>query len=388
MKNRKLLHIPGPTPVVRTIQDQMGRETVAFTDKAFIASFLELLQNLKAVAQTQGEVFVIAGSGTLAMEMAVANTLQHSDSALVVSHGFFGDRFVQIMERRGLQVDVLASPWGTTVSLDDIEKKLAEKEYRALAVTHVDTSTGVKTQIEEIGRIVHRYPKTLFIVDGVCATAAEPESMDVMDIDILFTGSQKAFGVSPGLFMLWASSNAMERRKSLGRIPDYYLDFENWLPMMHDPSKYFATPAINIVWALAEATRLILQEGLSDRWARHHIMANAIHSALETLGLFILAEPSCRSSTVTCVLYPQDLDDQFRSILNEEGLVVAAGIGHYRGKAFRIGHMGNIDVHDLVALVASLERALNSAGHLSQMGMGVSSLLHSLKKNASEHKKW
>jgi aspartate aminotransferase-like enzyme len=179
----------------------------------------------------------------------------------------------------------------------------------------------------------------------------------------------------------------MERRKSLGRIPDYYLDFENWLPVMHDPSKYFATPAINMVWALAEATRLILQEGLSERWARHQIMANAIHSALETLGLSILAEPSCRSSTVTCVLYPQNLDDQFRAVLDEEGLVVAAGIGQYRGKAFRVGHMGNIDVHDLAALVASLERALNSVGYLSQMGTGVGSLLHSLTKNTSEHQR-
>ena len=378
MKNRKLLHIPGPTPVARSIQNQMARETVAFTDRDFVSYFKELILNLKTIGQTREETFVIAGSGTLAMEMAVANTLKFGARAMVISHGFFGDRFAEIMQRRGLQVDLLASPWGTAVPLGDIERKLNEHNYQAVTVTHVDTSTGVRAPVEEISQIVRQKPDTLLIVDGICATAAESESVEDMRIDVLFTGSQNAFGVSPGLFMLWVGSRAIERRESLVTIPDYYLDFQNWIPVMHDPSRYFATPAINLVWALGEAVCLILAEGLVARWQRHRHMTEAIHASLSALGLAILAEPTCRSHKITCVLYTEDLDDRFRLLLEEKGLMVAGGLGLYRGKAFRVGHMGNIDQHDLVALIATLEKALWKQEKISEIGVGVSALLKHL----------
>lgn len=379
MKTRKLLMIPGPTPVVRSIQDQMGRETVAFGDPDFVKDFKELVEDLKDLFKCSGEVFVVAGTGTMGMEMAIANTLKKGDKLLIVSHGFFGDRFIELCKRKGLDADILSSEWGETVPVEEIEEKLKEKDYAAITVTHVDTSTGVCASIAEIGELMKNHPETLYIVDGVCATAGEPEYVDDMGIDILLTGTQKAFGVAPGLTMVWASQKAMERRKSLGEISEYYIDFDKWLPIMKDPSKYYATPAVNMVWALKESVRIIKEEGIENRYERHKKVANAMQCALEELGFKILAKENCRAVTLSNLIYPEGIDDaKFRGLLAEEGIVVAGGLGAYAGKMFRLGHMGNIDKHDLVSVIATIERALYRAGAKVELGKGVGKLQKSL----------
>ena len=376
MKNRTLLMIPGPTPVVRSIQNQMGRETVAFGDASFVKDFKELIGDLKLLFKTNGEVFVVAGSGTMAMEMAIANTTKHGDNILIVSHGFFGDRFIDVCERKGLNVDVLSSEWGKTVSLEDIENKLKEKNYAAITVTHVDTATGVCSNIWEIGKIVKKFENTLFIVDGVCATAAEPEYVDDMGIDVLISCSQKAFGVAPGLAIVWAGERALKRRKSMVSIPEYYIDFEKWIPIMNDPSKYYATPPINLVWALKESVRIIKEEGIENRYARHKKVANAMQKSLQALGFKILAEKECRAVTLSNLIYPEGINDvEFRGILNDEGMIVAGGLAAYAGKMFRLGHMGNIDTHDLVSVMATIERTLYRVGKHEELGKGVGILM-------------
>lgn len=372
VKNHKLVMIPGPTPVARSIQDQMGRETVSFKDPTFVQDFKELVVDLKNLWRTKGECFVIAGTGTLAMEIAIANTTKPGDNVLIISHGFFGDRFIDLCQRRGLHVDVLSSEWGDVVPLETIESKLTEKKYSVVTATHVDTSTGVLAQIEEIGQVLRKFDDTLFIVDGVCATAAEPEYLDEMGIDVLLTGSQKAFGVAPGLAIVWAGPKALERRKSFGTIPDSYMDFEKWLPIMHDPMKYFGTPAVNLIWALKESVRLIQEEGLNNRYIRHRKEAEALHAALEGIGFKILAKPGHRAATLSNVIYPEGVDDvEFRKTLAEEGVVVADGIGATNGKLFRLGHMGNIDKHILVSTLAAIERALYRCGYPVEFGKGV-----------------
>ncbi|MTI95768.1 MAG: alanine--glyoxylate aminotransferase family protein [Firmicutes bacterium] len=371
--------IPGPTPVVRSIQDQMGRETTAFGDPSFVKDFKELLVDLKGLWQTVGEVFVVAGTGTMAMEMAIANTLKRGDNVLIVSHGFFGDRFIDLCERKGLNVDVLASEWGTAVPVEEIENKLKEKPYQALTATHVDTSTGVSAPIKEIGEMMQQFEDTLYIVDGVCATAGEEEYVDPMNIDVLLTGTQKAFGVAPGLGILWAGPRAMARRSTLGLIPEFYVDFDKWLPIMNDPTKYFATPAVNLVWALKESVAIIKEEGLENRYARHRRAGRAMQAALETLGLKVLAEENCRAVTLSNLIYPEGVSDvEFRKSLYADGIIVAGGLGAYAGRMFRLGHMGNIDMHDLVAVIAGIERALFKAGQKLELGSGVGVLMKEL----------
>jgi len=381
MKNKKLLMIPGPSPVVRSIQDQMGRETVAFGDPEFVKDFKELIEDLKVLLKASGEVFIVAGTGTMGMEMAIANTTKKGDNILIVSHGFFGDRFIDLCQRKGLNVDILSSEWGKIVPVNEIEKKLMEKNYAAVTVTHVDTSTGVCAPVSQIGNVVKKFKDTLLIVDGVCATAGEPEYVDDMGIDVLLTGSQKAFGISPGLTMVWASKRALERRKSFGTIPEFYIDFEKWLPIMENPAKYYATPAVNLIWALKESVRIIKEEGMEERYGRHRKIAKAMQTALESLGFKILAEENNRAVTLSNLIYPEGIDDvTFRNILSEEGIMVAGGLADYSGKMFRLGHMGNIDVHDIVAVIATIERTLYRVEKHTDLGKGVGILMNELLK--------
>ena len=379
MKNKKLVMIPGPTPTVRTITDQMGRETVAFGDPIFVKDFSELIVDLKRMWRVDGECFVVAGSGTMSMEMAVANVTKRDDNILIVSNGFFGDRFIDICTRKGLNVDVLSAEWGDVVSPEAVENKLKEKNYAAITVTHVDTSTGARAPIEEIGEILKKFPDTIYIVDGVAATAGEREYVDDMNIDILFTGSQKAFGVAPGLAIVWAGQKALQRRKSLGTIPEYYIDFEKWIPIMNDPSKYYATPAVNMIWALKESVRLINEEGIEERYERHTRVSNAFNASLEAMGFKVLAKKEHRCSTLSTVLYPEGINDaEYRKVLAEEGVMVAGGLAAYAGKMFRIGHMGNIDDHTVYSTIAAIERTLIKIGYKYEIGIGLKTLLETM----------
>ena len=385
MKNKKLVMIPGPTPVARSIQDQMGRETVAFGDPAFIEDFKGVIDDLKDIFKTKGEAFVVAGTGTLAMEMGIANVTKEGDNVLVISHGFFGDRYVELCQRRGLQVDVISSQWGSIVPLEKIEEKLKEKAYKAVTVTHVDTSTGVRAPLAEIGEIVKKYEDTVLVVDGVCATGAEPEYVDDMGIDVLITGSQKALGVPPGLAIVLAGEKALERRRAIGTIKDYYMDFEKWLPVMEEPSKYFATPPVNMIWALKEALRIIKEEGIENRYERHKRVALAMQAAIEAMGFEILAKKEYRAVTLSNVLYMEGIKDgEFRKILAEEGVIVAGGLGEYAGKMFRLGHMGNIDMHYLVSTMAAIERTLYRLGIKDVLGKGVAVLTENLMQETAK----
>lgn len=373
METKKMVMIPGPTPVVKSIQEQMGREMQAFGDPRFVADYRKLIADLAKLLNCSGKTFPLAGTGTLAMEMAIANTTKRSDSILIVSHGFFGDRFIEICEKKGLDIDVLSAEWGTTIPVETIEAKLREKKYAAITVSHVDTSTGVRADIEEIGKMIEKTsPETVYIVDGVAATGGEYADVDRMKIDILFTGSQKAFGVCPGMFILWASKKALERRKALGSIPEYYVDFEKWIPIMDEPSKYFATPAVNLVWAMQEATRIIEEEGYKARYERHKKNAEAMQKALESMGFTILAEKEHRAVTLSNLIYPEGVDDvKFRNTMFEEGMTVAGGLAAYAGKMFRLGHMGNIDINDEVAVLGIIERGLIRCGVKVELGKAV-----------------
>jgi len=381
-KTKTMVMIPGPTPVVDSIRVQMGREVEAFGAPNFVKDYKGLIDGLGQMLHCNGKTFVLAGSGTLAMEMAIANSTKKGDDVLIVSHGFFGDRFIDICKAKGLEVDTMQSEWGKTVPISDIDSMLSEKDYAVITVSHVDTSTGVVADIAAIGEVMKKYPNTLFIVDGVCSTAAQYENMAEMNIDILFTGSQKAFGVSPGLFILWANQKAIDRRQSLGQIPEYYVDMNRWIPIMDDPSKYFATPAVNLIWALKESVRIIEEEGgLKTRYERHLKHARAIQKAFEAIDLKVLADENCRAVTLSNLLYPEGVDDlAFRKTILEEGMVVAGGLGPYAGKLFRMGHMGNVDSNDIAAALSAVERTLARVSNFNKFGVAVGTYLSEISK--------
>ena len=371
---KKLMMIPGPTPVDQSILDALGKETVSHLDPQLVETLQETLKDLKTIVMTEkGQPFTIPGTGTLAMETALVNSLKSGDRLLVISHGFFGDRFAEIAQNYGFEVEVLASEWGKVVEVERIAQKLKEKRFSAITLTHVDTSTGVCAPVKEVSEVVKKFPETLFIVDGVCATGGIEERMDDWGIDILFAGNQKAIGVPPGLANLLFSEKALERRNDLGKISAYYMDINRWLPIMREPgSGYFATHAVNMVNALHQGLKIILNEGLEERFRRHKRFALAFQTGLEELGFNILPSKEHRANTVSTVVYPSGIEDvSFRERLFQNGVLVSAGKGELAGKIFRLGHMGNITENEVVATLSIIERTLSEFNYNFKLGSGI-----------------
>jgi len=227
---KELLLIPGPTPVSEEVLSALSKETIAHTDDRFANIMTGALDKArKLFGAEKGFPFIIAGSGTLGMEMALTNILNEGENLLVLSHGFFGDRFVDIGKTLGVNVEVLKAPAGETVPSTSIESTLRKHHFHAITITHVDTSTGTLADVEAIANMLHEVsPETFIVVDGVCATGGVEQKFDKWGIDVIFTGSQKALAVPPGLTLLAFSERAIEKRKSMARVRTYYGDILRW----------------------------------------------------------------------------------------------------------------------------------------------------------------
>ncbi|EGQ26464.1 alanine--glyoxylate transaminase [Sporosarcina newyorkensis 2681] len=369
MRNKDMLLIPGPTPVIDSIYDAMAQETRSHTDGRFTKVYKEAIEMTREMFQTDGEVFVVSGSGTLAMEMALVNTVAAGEKLLVISQGYFGDRFIKLGEAFGIDVEVLQSEWGKQVTPAEVEAKLATDTFKAVTITHADTSTGVVADLEALVPIIKKHG-ALIILDGVVATAAIEEDMSKTyghpdyKIDVILTGSQKAIGVPPGLAVVAFNKTALAAREQIERVPAYYADIYNWIPIMHDPSKYFATPPVNLIYAYHEGMRLVLDEGMEKRYKRHTAYGKAVRAGLAAYGMQALADESVAASTLSCILYPDGVDDaSFRAAMAEKGVILAGALAHLGGKAFRIGHMGNTTAEMLEKAVDLIGETLNEMGH-------------------------
>ncbi len=371
MSQEKLLLIPGPSPVVPRILDVLALPTVSHVGPDMVRDFKEACENLKRIVFCEsGEPFIISGAGTLSMEMAILNTAGPGDRVLVLSQGYFGQRMAQICLAFGLEHDVLESEWGKAVTAAELEQRITAKNYNVVVCTHVDTATGACAPVEEYSRVLDK-TGALFIVDGVCATGGVPERMDAWGIDVVLTAAQKCLGTPPGLTILVLSEQAMEKRRSMAAVPAYYSDLLRWLPIMHDPSKYFSTPCVNEVRAFAEATRIILEEGVEERFERHDLHAEAIRAGLAALGFGFFTDPDYLAATLSVVRYPDGVDDKaFRAGLYENGVVVAGGLAQTVGKVFRMGHMGNLTSAQLRFAIEAVEKTLQGLGRRFRPGAG------------------
>jgi aspartate aminotransferase-like enzyme len=367
----KLLLIPGPSPVHPRIIHSLAQPTVSHVGPEMIEELPKALNNLKKIVFCEkGEGFIIAGAGTLAMEIALLNTLALGEKVLILSQGYFGNRMAEICSSFGLDHDLLESPWGTAVLPEELEKRLSERNYKAVVATHVDTATGTCAPIRDYAGILKRQER-IFIVDGVCATGGIEERMDDWGIDVILTAAQKCFGAPPGLAVLVLSERAMEKRKSMAGIPAYYSDLLRWLPIMKDPAKYFSTPCVNEIRAFYESTLIILEEGLEKRFVRHSRTARALRSGLETLGFSFFTQKEFLAATLSVVNYPGGLEDKrFRSLYYDNGVVVAGGLAETAGKVFRMGHMGNLSPSQVHFALDALEQTLKAMGYGFEQGVG------------------
>ena len=377
--------VPGPTPVAAEILAALAAPTTSHHDPRFEDDFRATLAAFARLTGATGLPFVLAGTGTLAMEIAIANLVGRGSRTLVISHGFFGDRFPVIAERYGSTVDVLRSELGEAVPLAAVADRLAAARYDTVTLTHVDTSSGVAADVAGVAALLGQYPDTRFIVDGVCATGGIEERFDEWRIDVLLTASQKALGVPPGLALLVASEAALARRRQLGSIPGYYVDLEMWAPVMRDPSNYFGTPPINLIRAMKVALEMALAEGLPARYQRHARGARALRAAAAALGLETFGSPDTRADTLSLLVYPEGVEDAaFRRSAARYGAFVASAKGRLEGKVFRVGHMGNIGQRELAVLVRAMGQALADQRCPVDIEASLTTLTRELSMTANE----
>jgi alanine-glyoxylate transaminase/serine-glyoxylate transaminase/serine-pyruvate transaminase len=379
MKARKLLMIPGPIEFEPEVLQAMSIPTTSHVAPDFIESFGKSLELMRKVWQApSGQPFIVAGSGTLAMDLAGSNLIEHGDNALVISTGYFGERYAELLKRYGANVDILRASLGDVVPMDVVEEKLKTKDYKILTFTHVDTSTAVLNDPRPFGELGKKY-KVLTILDGVCSVAGEEIRQEELGIDIVLTASQKAIGVPPGLALLVASQKAMEAWKNRKTpVGNYYADWGNWLPIMEayearKPS-YFGTPSVNLVLALESSLRIICKEGMENRFQRHQKIAKAFRLAISALGLHMIpVNENVASNTLSAPYYPDGIDGG--SLLNEitkAGVIMAGGLlPDLKSKYFRIGHMGSVNPSDILSSIAAIETALLACGYGIKPGTGL-----------------
>jgi alanine-glyoxylate transaminase/serine-glyoxylate transaminase/serine-pyruvate transaminase len=363
---RKLLMIPGPIEFDSTVMEKMGQPTLSHVAPAFIQSFGRALEMMREVwLAPSGQPFIVAGSGTLAMDMAGTNLIETGDNVLVVSTGYFGERYAELLKRYGANVTFLQSEVGGVVPLEKVEAELASGNYKLMTFTHVDTSTSVLVDAKAMGALAQKY-NVLSILDGVCSVAGEEIRQEEWGIDVVVTASQKAVGVPPGLALLVASEKAMNVWKNRKTpVGNYYCDWSLWLPIMQayegrKPS-YFATPPVNLIQALERSLELILEEGMDARFARHKQLAQKFRDEMSALGMgFIPKSEVVQANTLTAPYYPKGVNGgEFLGGVGAAGVIIAGGLlPSHKTLYFRVGHMGIVNDEHIEQTVSAIKQSL------------------------------
>jgi alanine-glyoxylate transaminase / serine-glyoxylate transaminase / serine-pyruvate transaminase len=346
------LLIPGPIEISDEVAQAMGHYAQSHVGQPFVNTFGETLTQLRKLFQTSNpgsQPFVLAGSGTLGWDLVAANLIEPGEDVLVLHSGYFADSFADCLSTYGAKPTQLKAPIGDRPQLPEIEKALKEKKYKAVTVTHVDTSTGVLSQVQPLSDLIQKVsPETLLVVDGVCSVGGEEIHFDNMAIDVVLTASQKAIGCPPGLSILMVSEKAMNVFKSRKSPPgSYYASFKNWLPIMQNyeakkPS-YFATPPTQLVQALNTSLKQILAKPVADRFAQHVKVSDYVKSKVKEMGLKELAtDPANAAHTMTAIYLPEGLTPpEILPKLMSRGVIFAGGLHkEIATKYIRFGHMG------------------------------------------------
>jgi alanine-glyoxylate transaminase/serine-glyoxylate transaminase/serine-pyruvate transaminase len=380
MKNRKLLMIPGPVEFTPEVLSALGLPTTSHVAPNFIEVFGQALERLRnVVLSPSGQPFILAGSGTLAMDTAAANLIEPGDRALVVNTGYFSDRFASILRRYGATVTQLPPPAiGDAPPPEAVERELRAGTFKLMTITHVDTSTAVRADVKSLAALGRTYG-SLVVVDGVCSVAGEELRQDEWGVDLSLTASQKAVGVPPGLALVVAGPRAMETfRNRKHPVGSYYSDWNEWLPIMeaYEARKpaYFGTPAVNLVWALNVSLGQILTEGMEARFLRHRRLSGAFKSGMAALRLQeVPVRPALCAHTLTGLYYPEGTGVALLGLIGDAGVIVAGGLHpDIKARYFRVGHMGAVTEADILSTVGAIERALIKSGAHIQAGTGVS----------------
>ncbi|MDE2511643.1 MAG: alanine--glyoxylate aminotransferase family protein [Elusimicrobia bacterium] len=361
MANKNIMLTPGPTPLPPQVLEAMSRPLIHHKTEEFGRLFLGVIEDMKWVYRTKATVLMMTCSGTGAMESAVQNLLSPGDKTLVCTTGAFGDRFVAIHKAFGLAPVVLPFEWGRSVDADALRAALKKNPgLKAVFFQHTDTSTGIVNDLKTLAKIVREESDALVVVDSVSGLACEPLEMDSWGLDVVVTASQKGLMNAPGLGFVAVSDRAWKACETAG-LPRFNFDWRTIKKFLSDKETPW-TPAISIVAGQAAALQLLRAEGLEAVWKRHDALAAYARAALkEQLGLSFFAKNP--ANILTGAILPEGVDGTklLADILREEGITIANGQLHLKGKIFRLAHMAYISKSDVDAGVAALAHRLAKA---------------------------
>ncbi len=366
MDNKLMLMIPGPTPVPEAALLAMAKHPMGHRSKEFDAIFAECTENLKWLHQTKSDVLSLTVSGTGAMEAGIINFLSAGDRVLVGTNGKFGERWAEVAEAYGLNVEIVKAEWGQALDPENFREKLeadTEKQIKAVIVTHSETSTGVLNDLETINRHVKAHGEALIMVDAVTSLGAANVPMDAWGIDVIASGSQKAYMIPPGLGFVAVGPKAWEAYKT-AKLPRYYLDLGKYRKDAAKNTTPF-TPPVNMFFGLQVTLQMMKAEGLENVFARHKRLMMTTRAAVQALGLPLFAADGAASPAITSVMPPAEVDAQkVRTLMRKSfDIALADGQDHLKGKIFRIGHLGFVCDRDILAAISSLEVVLQEMGY-------------------------
>ncbi|MDF0553512.1 alanine--glyoxylate aminotransferase family protein [Kamptonema sp. UHCC 0994] len=366
MDNKLMLMIPGPTPVPEAALLAMAKHPMGHRSSEFDAIFAECTENLKWLHQTKSDVLSLTASGTGAMEAGIINFLSPGDRVLVGNNGKFGERWGEVAQAYGLNAEIITAEWGQPLDPEKFREKLeadTNKEIKAVIITHSETSTGVLNDLETINRHVKAHGQALIMVDAVTSLGAANVPMDEWEIDVIASGSQKAYMIPPGLGFVAVSPKAWEAYKT-AKLPRFYLDLGKYRKDAAKNTTPF-TPPVNMFFGLQVTLRMMKAEGLENVFARHQRLMKTTHAAVKALGLGLLAADGAASPAITAVVPPAQVDAQkVRSLMKKRfDILLADGQDHLKGKIFRIGHLGFVCDRDILAAISALETVLRELGY-------------------------
>ncbi|HEX3011801.1 MAG TPA: alanine--glyoxylate aminotransferase family protein [Syntrophomonadaceae bacterium] len=373
MRGEQYLLLPGPTPVPEKILRAMSMPMINHRGPEFKELLMEVTEGVKKVFATRQKVLIYPSSGSGMLEAAVVNFISPGDKVLAVSIGVFGDRFAKIAAEFGADVQKISFPWGEAADPQAIKEILdgdKNHEIKAILITQNETSTGVYNDLKAIREATLQHP-ALFMVDAVSGLGAIDLRMDEWNLDVVVSGSQKAFMLPPGLgFMAFNEKALKVHRQSTNS--KFYWDVTSALKYFEKGQTPY-TPAISLFFGLRESLIMIKEEGLENTLARHRRYRDLIRAGVKEMGLQLLADDKVASCAVTSVIAPEEIGaNKIRKyMLDEFNIVLAGGQQNLDNVIFRIGHLGYVRELDLLAVLAALEVTLVRLGCKVEMGAGL-----------------
>jgi alanine-glyoxylate transaminase/serine-glyoxylate transaminase/serine-pyruvate transaminase len=358
----RLLLGPGPSAVHPRVLRTMSTALVGYLDPEWLSLMDEEQALLRAVFQTKNTLtFPISGTGSAGMETAFCNFVEPGDTVVIGCNGYFSERMCEMARLYGANVKRIEKSWGDVFTQEEVEAALAaNKPVKLFALIHAETSTGAIQPLEGMGEIAHRYG-VLLLVDCVTSLSGAPLKIDEWGIDLAFSASQKCLGCPPGLSPFTAVDQAVEilhRRKN--RIPNWYLDLTLLEKYWNKERVYHHTPSTTLHYGFREGLRLVLEEGLEDRWVRHQAIAEYLWEKMEALGLKLFVRREHRLPSLTTVCVPDGVDDvAVRTRLREAyNIDIGGGFGPLKGKIWRVGLMGFSSRRENVTLLSEALREI------------------------------